>query len=338
MTVMKTIRFAAIGLNHRHIYGQVDVLLKAGAELVTFCAPEEALAAAFLYRYPQARRVSDQQEILDDKTIDLVVSAAIPDERAPLGIAAMRAGKDYMCDKPGMVSLAQLQEVRRVQAETGRIYSVLYSEHYLSRSTVQAGALVKAGAIGEVLHVTGLGPHRLNAPEREGWFFERARYGGILADLASHQAEQFLFFTGATDAEVASAHVANLAHAAMPGLQDFGDMLLRTPRASGYVRVDWFTPDGLPSWGDGRILLMGTEGSIELRKQLDVAGAPGGDHLILVDGAGVRRVDCSATAITYGHDLLHDIRERTETAMPQAHCFKATELALRAQALAEGQA
>lgn len=329
------IRFAAIGINHNHIFGQVDALLGAGAKFVAFHAPEDDLAAPFQVRFPQARRVSDPRAILDDPSIALVTSAGIPADRAPLGIQVMQAGKDYLSDKPGMTSLDQLAEVRRVQAETGRIYSICYSEHFETRSTVKAGELVQAGAIGRVINTVGLGPHRLNAPQRPGWFFRRPRYGGILTDIASHQFEQFLFFAGTLEVEVVSAAVANRAHAGTPELQDFGEALLRSPDTTGYIRVDWFTPDGLPTWGDGRLTILGTDGYIELRKYVDPTGQDGKDHLILVDNKGMQRIDCSGVELPFGRQLVADVLNRTETAMTQAHCFKAMELALQAQALAE---
>lgn len=332
---MSALRFAAIGLNHDHIYGQVNVMLRAGAELVAFHAIEDDLASVFAGRFPQAKRVADKREILEDSSIALIVSAAISSERAGLAIEAMRHGKDVMLDKPGMVTLDQLADVRKVQAETRRILSILYSEHFETASTVKAGELVKAGAIGKVIHTTGLGPHRLRKPTRPDWFFDRKRYGGIITDIASHQCEQFLFFAGSLEAEVLSATVSNRANPDTPGLQDYGDFHLRTPDVTGYVRVDWFTPDGLPTWGDGRLFIVGTEGTIELRKYIDVAGRPGTDHLFLTDRKGMQHIDCTGLDLPYGRQLAADIRDRTETAMGQEHCFKAMELALKAQALAE---
>ncbi|MGO4524866.1 Gfo/Idh/MocA family protein [Microvirga sp. 2MCAF35] len=329
------IRFAAIGINHNHIFGQVDALLGAGAEFVSFFAKEDDLAASFAERYPQAKRVDDPRRILEDDSIAVVLSSAIPKDRARIGIEVMRHGKDYMVDKPGMITLEELAEVRRVQRETGRIYSIFYSEHFSSRVTDKAGELIRAGAIGKVVNTLGLGPHRLNAPIRPSWFFERAAYGGILTDIASHQCEQFLFYTGAKDAEVTYAMVANRNNPQTPGLQDFGEMTLKSADATGYIRVDWFTPDGLPIWGDGRVMVVGTDGYIEMRKYIDIAGREGKDHLFLVDKTGMRHLDCSNEELAYGRHFLNDVRDRTETAMGQEHCFKAMELTLKAQALAE---
>ncbi len=326
--------FAVIGINHGHIYGQVQVMLDAGCRLKAFFAPEDDLAAQFSKAFPGATRVADERVILDDPEVKLVVGAGILSERAPMAVRAMRAGKDVMLDKPGATSLDQLAELRKVQAETGRIFSICYSEHYTQPATVAAGDLVKSGAIGRVISTVGLGPHRLGNYPRPDWFYQRARYGGILCDIGSHQVEQFLFFTGATHAEVLSSQVANFDHPDTPELEDFGQMVLASDNAAGYIRVDWFTPDTLPTWGDGRLFLVGTEGTIELRKYLDIAGQPGTDHLFLVNRDGMRRIDCSQTKIVYGEQLRDDVNNRTETAMPQTHCFYATELTLQAQASA----
>ena len=330
-----TIRIAAIGINHSHIYGQVDCLEEAGAELVAFHAPEDDLAAAFGNKYPGAKRVSDPRAILEDDSISVVLTSAIPADRAAISIAAMQHGKDVLSDKPGMTTFAQLAEIQRVQRETGRIYSVLYSEHFEVRATVEAGNLIKAGAIGEVVNTVGLGPHAIRNNQRPDWFFTRERYGGVLCDIASHQFEQFLFFSGAMDGEVVSASVANRAHPDRPGLQDIGDAHVRTERTTGYIRVDWFTPEGLPTWGDGRLTIIGTEGYIELRKYIDIAGRPGTDHLFLVNREGPRHIDCSAVERPFGRQFLEDVRNRTETAMPQERCYNAMKMALTAQQLAE---
>jgi predicted dehydrogenase len=328
------IRFAVIGINHSHIYGQVNLLLRAGAEFVSFYAREPDLIAQFGPKYPQARQAGSAGEILEDDTLQLIVSAAIPNERAPLGLAAMQHGKDFMSDKPGFTTLAQLAQARQVQQETGRIYSICFSERLENPATVKAAELVRAGAIGQVVQTVGLGPHRTNLPGRPDWFFRQAQYGGILTDIASHQVDQFLYFTGSTQAEVVAAQVANYQHPQYPEFEDFGDMLLQGNGGSGYVRVDWYTPAGLSTWGDGRLTILGTEGYIELRKYCDLAGRPGGNHLFLVDQKGTHYMDCRGVDLPYGRQLVSDVLNRTETAMPQAHCFLASELALQAEAQA----
>jgi predicted dehydrogenase len=330
-----TVKFAVIGLNHSHINSQVSAVLRGGGELVSVYAREPDLIDAFVKRNPKVTRARSEQEILEDRSIQLVLSAAIPVERAPLGIRVMQHGKDYMADKPGITTLAQLAEVRKVQAATERIYSIMYSERMENRATVKAGELVRAGAIGQVIQTIGLGPHRINPSTRPAWFWDKAQFGGILCDIASHQADQFLYFTGSTRAEVVSSQVANVHHPDHPEFEDFGDALVRGDRGTGYIRVDWFTPDGLSTWGDGRLTILGTDGFIEIRKNVDIGGRPGGNHLFLVDKKETRYVDCTDVALPYGAQLVADVLNRTETAMPQAHCFLATELMLEAQAKAQ---
>lgn len=330
-----SIRFSVIGLNHGHIYGQVEAVTRGGGQLVSYYAKEADLAEAFAKRYPQAKRARTESEILEDNSIQLIVSASIPVDRAPLGVQVMRHGKDFMVDKPGITTLDQLAEVRKVQKETKRIYSIMYSERLENRATVKAGELVKAGAIGNVIQTIGLGPHRMNIKSRPDWFFKRNMYGGILCDIGSHQFDQFLFFTGSSQATVVTSQTGNVHYPQYPEFEDFGDVMLRGNQGTGYIRVDWFTPDGLKSWGDGRLTILGTEGFMELRKNVDIGGKDGGNHLFIVDQKETRYIDCSNEPLPFGEQLVNDIVNRTETAMTQEHCFLATELALKAQAQAQ---
>jgi len=325
------IRFSVIGINHDHIHGQVGAVLRGGGQFVSFYAKEPDLAAIFARRYPQVKLARTEKEILEDDSIQLILSAGIPEDRAPIGLEAMRHGKDYMSDKPGIITLEQLAEVRRVRKETRRIYSIMYSERFENAATVKAGELVKEGAIGKVVQTSGLGPHRMNPKARPAWFFDRKRYGGIICDIGSHQVDQFLFFTGSTRAEVVASQIGNVHNPQYPAFEDFGDVMLRGDGGMGYVRVDWFTPDGLNTWGDGRLTILGTDGFIEIRKNVDIAGKSGGNHLFLVDRKATRYFDCSHEPLPYGERLVNDIINRTETAMSQEHCFLATELALKAQ-------
>lgn len=325
------IKFAVIGINHGHIYGQTEAVIRGGGQLMAFHAKEDDLASAYAKKYPQAKRVSDEKEILDDPDIRLVLSSIIPSERAPLGIRVMQHGKDYMSDKPGITSLEQLQEVRKTQEKTGRIYSIMYSERFENKATVKAGELVKAGAIGQVIQTIGLGPHRISLSTRPPWFFDKKYFGGIITDIASHQFDQFLYFTGSTSAEIVSSQVGNLAHPQYPGFEDFGDVMIRGNGGSGYIRVDWFTPDGLQTWGDGRLTILGTEGFMEIRKNIDIAGRAGANHLFVVNGKDTQYIDCNNVNLPYGELLINDVLNRTETAMTQKHCFLAMELALKAQ-------
>lgn len=329
------IRFSVIGLNHGHIYGMVDSVIKGGGEMVSVFAKEADLLSGFTRRFPTVKVAKSEEEILADTTIRMVASAAIPVERAPLGIRVMKAGKDYMVDKPGIVTFEQFDEVKKVQKETGRIYSIKYSERLENPASVYAGELIQSGAIGKVIQTIGLGPHRMRPDSRPDWFFYPEKAGGILCDIGSHQCDQFLFYTNSKKAEVNFSQIGNFNTKNYPNYQDFGDMSVRSGHATGYIRIDWFTPDGLATWGDGRTFILGTEGYIEMRKYIDIAGREGGNHLFLVNKKETKYFDCSQVYMPYGEQLVNDIVNRTETAMTQDHCFLATELALTAQKMAQ---
>ncbi|WP_319520741.1 Gfo/Idh/MocA family oxidoreductase [uncultured Martelella sp.] len=336
MASYPTLKFGVIGIDHRHVYDQVASLLEVGAQCAGYYSNGDvSTLPGFQKRFPDIQRVDDPRRLLDDPSIHLIVTAAIPCDRADIAISAMRHGKDIMVDKPGVTTFDQLEAVRTVQKETGRIFTVNFTERFEVRAVSRATKLVREGRIGKVLQTVGLGPHRLNRHLRPDWFFDPARYGGILTDIASHQIDQFLHFAGCDDARIVTSRYGNLAHPDLPGLQDFGELILSNGPASGYIRVDWFTPDALDSWGDGRLTILGTEGYIELRKYIDICGRSGKDHLFLVNNETAEYIDCSGDELPYYTHILHDIFERTETAMTHAHCFKVCELALRAQENAE---
>ncbi|MEI6493607.1 MAG: Gfo/Idh/MocA family oxidoreductase [Verrucomicrobiota bacterium] len=326
--------FAATALDHGHIYGQCNGLVEAGGDLRYVFDPDPEKVKAFQKSFPQAKAAGSLDEIFQDADVRLVAAAAVPNLRGPLGCRVMDAGRDYFTDKTPFTTLAQLECARETALRTGKKYMVYYSERLHVECAVLAGQLVADGVIGRVIQTMGTGPHRLNAPSRPAWFFEFEKYGGILCDIGSHQCEQFLHFTGAKDARVNFSAVANYGNPGHPELEDFGEASFTADNgASGYFRCDWFTPDGLRTWGDGRTIILGTEGFIELRKYTNLASEqPGGDHLFLVNNKGEQYIPCAGkVGYPFFGQLILDCLNRTENAMTQAHAFKAAELCLKAQ-------
>ena len=325
--------FATAHLEHGHINGQTNGLLEAGATLKWVYEPDAKKLEAYRKAYPQVKAARSLDEILDDPEVKLVAAAAVPCERGPIGCRVMEAGKDYFTDKTPFTALAQLDQAKAVVARTSKKYMVYFSERLHVEAAMYATDLVAGGAIGRVIQVIGLGPHRLGKAGRPAWFFEKAKFGGILCDIGSHQFEQFLTYTGATDATVTQAAVGNFANPDKPEFEDFGEAsLLGDNGTSNYIRIDWFTPNGLSTWGDGRTVILGTKGYVELRKYVDVARDKAGDNVYIVDDAGERYVNVAGkVGFRYFGQLILDCLNRTENAMTQAHAFKAAELCLRAQ-------
>ncbi len=330
-------RFAAAGLAHGHIYGMVNGLLEAGAELTAVWDEDPQKVADFRRAFPQARAASSLEELLGDPELRLIASAAVPSERCPLGLRVLAADKDYFVDKAPLTTMEQLAAARRAVAETGRKYMVYYSERLHNEAATLADELIRRGEIGRVLHMEGFGPHRLGAA-RPGWFYKKARYGGILCDIGSHQLEQFLYFTGAEDAAITFARKANYAHPDHPEFEDLGECTATASNgATGYFRVDWFTPDGLRNWGDGRTFILGTDGYIELRKYIDLAAGEKRENMVYwANRKGEFRFDATGqVGCPFFSRLIRECLDRTETAMTQEHAFRAAELCLKAQALAD---
>jgi predicted dehydrogenase len=328
------VKFSAIGLDHAHIYGMTRAIQRGGGELVSFHATDPAQIAAYRKEFGDVKLAASEDEILNDKSVQLVLGAPIPDLRAPLGVRVMNAGKDYLADKPGITTLQQLAEVRKTIKSTKRKFAIMYSERLEVRSAVYAGELVQQGAIGKVIQTVNLAPHRVNAPSRPAWFWDKARYGGILCDIGSHQADQFLYYTNSTKAHVVAAQTGNVNYPNYPKFEDFGDMVMTGNGGTGYVRVDWFTPDGLDTWGDGRLFILGTDGYIELRKYTNVATAKGGNHLYVVDKKQARYIDCNKVPLPFGPQFVRDVVERSEIAQNQEQALLAAELVLKAQTIA----
>jgi len=333
------IKFAVCGMSHDHIYGMIGAIQRGGGEMVAAWGGEDDKLAAFTKRYPDVKMVKTQDEILNDPSVQLVLSSQIANERAPLGVRAMKHGKDFLSDKPGITTLEQLAQVRATIAETKRIYGIMYSERLEVKAAVYAGVLVQQGAIGKVIQTINIAPHQIiqghgdagGGTGRPEWFWNPDQYGGILCDIGSHQVDQFLFYTGSKEAVIPESQVANVRHPDRPRFQDFGDMVLRGDRGLGYVRLDWFTPDGLGTWGDGRLFILGTDGYIEIRKYTDVAVKPQGNNLFIVDAKQARYIDCNNMPLPFGPEFVADIVNRTHVAQDQVQCLLAAELVIKAQ-------
>ena len=331
--------FASAFLDHGHIYGQTNGLRDAGATLKAVYDPDPERVARFVRTYPGVEVASSFEQILEDPEIKLVNGAAIPDQRASIGCAVMAAGKDYFTDKSPFTTLAQLEQARDTVAATGQKYAVYYAERLHNDAAWRAGELIQAGAIGRVLQVLNLAPHRLAKDTRPDWFFNKDKYGGILTDIGSHQVEQFLTYAGCSGASINFARVENFNHPDRPGLEDFGELSLTGENGdSFYTRVDWYTPEGLRTWGDGRTFIVGTEGTIELRKYLDVTGDAPSSKLFLVNSEGEQVMEClDRTGFPFFGQFILDCINRTESAMSQEHAFRAAEISMQAQALADSE-
>jgi len=333
MSIDGKVVFSVIGLEHSHIFEMTKRMIRAGAKLKSVYSDNKKSLKHFSQLYPDCK-FCFQDDILKDQQTKLIVCASRPDLRAEIGIKSMLNGKDFLSAKPGILTLKDLEKIKQVQRDTQQIFSICFSERFWSGSTLKAMELVKKGLIGEVVSTTALGPHCIDIVDRPTWFYQPKFSGGILIDLASHQIDQFLVFSGATEISIIHSQVANKAHSSKPGFEDIGELVLSGKKVFGTVRVDWLSPKALGVWGDSRLIIQGTDGYIELRKTIDLDGKSGEEHLFLVNHKGVQYYDCNQAQNLFADALVGDVLNRTELSMPQTHCFYVSEMAIQAQTLA----
>ena len=332
----RSLNLAVLGIDHGHIFDMLDEMIKEGCSCNHFWTEGSPLTIKeFNKKYPNIRRVENKSEILNDDKIDMILISSIPKDRASLSIEALNSGKDVMVDKPGCTTLDQLEDLKRTVKKTGKIWSVNFSERFHVAAVAKAEQLVLEGKIGKVKQTMGTGPHRQGNYERPDWFYNRESYGGIITDIGSHQIHQFLVFTNSNEAKITHAMAENTTQKKFPGFQDFGEVNLTGNEGHGYIRLDWFTPDALPTWGDGRLFILGDKGFIEIRKYTDLAKSVSGNHLYYANNKEVKYIDCGDVKLPYFGNLISDVINRSETACSQELTFLTMELAIKAQNLAE---
>ena len=332
----RSLNLAVLGIDHGHIFDMLDEMIKEGCNCNHFWTEGSPLTLKeFNKKYPNIKRIENKSEILKDNKIDMILISSIPKDRAALSIEALKSGKDVMVDKPGCTTLDQLDDLKRTVKETGKIWSVNFSERFHVAAVAKAEELVAEGKIGKVKQTMGTGPHRQGNYERPDWFYERESYGGIITDIGSHQIHQFLVFTNSNEANITNALVENTTKKQFPGFQDFGEINLTGNGGHGYIRLDWFTPDALPTWGDGRLFILGDKGFIEIRKYTDLAKSNTGNHLYYANNEEVKHIDCSDVKLPYFRNLINDVLNRTESACSQELTYLTMELAIKAQEIAE---
>tara|TARA_B100001057_G_C22829268_1_gene942720 strand:- start:182 stop:1192 length:1011 start_codon:yes stop_codon:yes gene_type:complete len=332
----KVLNLGVVGIDHGHIFDMLDKMLNEGCHCNSFWTEGDPLTLKeFNKKYPNIKRKENKEEVFNDPSIDMILIASIPKDRANYPINALKAGKDVMVDKPGCTTIEQLNEIKQNVKAAQKIWSVNFSERFHVAAVAKAEELVAEGKIGKVKQTIGTGPHRQGNYKRPAWFYDRQSYGGIITDIGSHQIHQFLVFTNSNEAKINHALVENTTKKEFPGFQDFGEVNLTGNGGHGYIRLDWFTPDSLPTWGDGRLLILGDEGFIEIRKYTDLAKSKNGNHLFLANNEELKYIDCSNVKLPYFNNLINDVLNRTETACSQELTYLTMEIAIKAQECAE---
>lgn len=329
---------AVAGLCHGHVWALARGLVDAGARIVLAWDEDPVKLETFLAAFPQARKAS-YQEILDDKDIKLVINCTRPDRRAGVSVEILKAGKNVFSDKPGFLTREQASDIKAQMLASKLHYYIYFSESFHSEGSVFAQSLIDSGKLGSLVHFSAASPHRLNPETRPSWFFDSRINGSILVDLGCHLVQQFLCFTHSPCARVLYARLANREHPEHPGFFDFGEAVLEgSDGVTGYIEVDWFTPDGLGTWGDCRTFVRGTKASLEIRKYTDIARENEADHVYLVDSQK-EMMFRAEQELPFFAKMIDDILNDSDEATGRFDCLDAMSLAVEVseKAMAEAQ-
>ncbi len=305
-------KFAVIGINHGHIYGQVEGLLTVpGSQCAGVAVDQPHLLEEFSRRFPQIP-IRTRESILNDATVDLIASASINSDRGPLAVEVLSRGKHFFVDKPPLTDLAQLEPLRRAIATSGKLFFVYYSERLSNPFDQQAKTIYQQGGIGELVHLMGLGPHKLNADIRPDWIWNPRQYGGVINDLLSHQVDWFCWFTDQKIRQFSS-RLGQFGAAAGREFDDFGDVMVTAENGiTGYFRADWFTPEKSPVWGDVRGLIVGTRGTIEIRRIINLGAvdtpASGPCMILTNDQSGPTRIPAGNQPLAWPQHIASSLR------------------------------
>jgi predicted dehydrogenase len=319
-------RIAVAGAAHPHVdYALDEIGRNPDYRLVAVADPDRELAAKWAAPYG-AQVFTDHRTMLDAVEADVVVTAGVYGDRGRTVVDALRAGCHVLADKPLCTTLDDLEAITAAARETGRHVVLMLEKRYYPE-TLAALELVRAGTLGEITGVLSSAPHKLNRSARPGWFFDRAGYGGILADLAVHDIDAALLFTGLTAGTVRGDIAGTV-----PGTDGFAPYGVATLASAGVLvtaEVSWMTPAASAVHGDYRMRLIGTRGTAELlwaRRRLVVTtdedttyDAPLGD--------GLRPARLPLRALADG----------AEPDISTAHSLLATRLALLAQRSADDE-
>lgn len=255
-------RIAIIGAAHPHVDYVLDELTRADrADFVLVGVQDSDRAVAEHHAARFGVPAYDRTEDLLAEGVDIAVIAGVYGARGSDVVAALRAGAHVLADKPLCTTLDELDEIEAVAAEVGRTVNLLLEKRGYPE-TLAALDVVRAGELGDIVGVTSSGPHKLNRDQRPAWFFDRAQYGGILADLSVHDLDAALLFAPADEGVVRGAVSAPLDGA--EGFTRYGAATLTTPNTVVSAEVSWLTPQASDVHGDYRLRLIGTRGTAEI--------------------------------------------------------------------------
>ncbi|MGQ9632259.1 MAG: Gfo/Idh/MocA family protein [bacterium] len=324
-------KFGIIGCQHGHIAQFIDEMLAIpGTEFLGIVEDDPWLAESLSRRYDVP--LLERREDLLNLGVELVGSSARNDLKADLICYCLGRGLHVMVDKPLVITLGDLGRVMSAVEGSRAQLGLMLTERF-NPPIAHLKNLIDRGELGRIVHFTILKPHKIVASTRPPWHFVKSQNGGIIADLAIHDVDLLRWYLGC---EVKSFHAYESQYTLLdkPAFSDNAEIfLIMENGATAFLRPDWLMPDAYPTWGDGRIFCVGTEGCAEIRTTGDpFAGTPG-ELIVTTNKSAPRKITPDPVGRNLAQDFIDRIEGRGICLLTHSEIFKSTETTLR---IAEG--
>lgn len=259
------LRFGFVGFRHGHIYSLVkEVEASHKTDLVAACEEHvdtraEATAKGVVLTHNSA------EDLIAHADCDVIGIGDYYTRRGSLVIAALKAGKHAITDKPLCTSLDELDEIARLAKEKKLSVGCMFTMRG-SRQMHGLRQLILGGAIGEVHAISFGGQHPLNLGSRASWYFEPGKHGGTINDIGVHAIDAIPWMTGLQFKTINAARCWNAFAPEYPHFKDGAQMMLTMTNGCGVLGdVSYFMPDqggySLPYYW--RMTIWGREGVLE---------------------------------------------------------------------------
>ena len=179
-------------------------------EITAFCnrSLEKAERAAREFGAEVARVYTDYQKLLQDEQLDLVHICTPNNSHAEISIAALKAGKDVMCEKPMALNYKEAQKMYQTAEKTGRKLSVSYQNRFKAENQLFK-EIVESGKLGKIYYAKSLAVRRRGVPTW-GYFLDKEiQGGGPLIDIGTHSLDLTLWLLDNYQPKVVLASVFN---------------------------------------------------------------------------------------------------------------------------------
>src|SRR5690625_333855 len=294
------IRLAMAGIAHPHAHYVLDELAYQSEVHLVAAANVEPGTIGHRTLPASTTVYENHRQMLDQHYVDVVVVCGIYSQRADMIVDALASDADVLADKPLCTELEDLDRIQQAAVNSRRVVSTMF-EKRAHPVTLATRKVVDDGELGQIALVAATGPHKLNYATRPEWFFDGEKYGGILADLAVHDIDLVLLFTGIRNG-VVSGHQSNLALPQHPGFSDAGAAFFTSNNVASTLEAHWMWPAASPFHGHYRMRLTGTRGTAELdwaQNRLDLVTNERASHSVDLP-AGKRPAENFFTAMTSG--------------------------------------